>query len=49
MDTDERLRVLENRLAEHDALINKILAIAAGHPKGRFFLKLLGVELVKLP
>lgn len=44
MDTDERLSRLESRLAEHESLIQKLIMFAQLTPKGRFILKVLGVE-----
>jgi hypothetical protein len=40
---DERLEKVEQRLAELDALLERIRALAAAHPMGRRLLHLLGL------
>jgi len=44
MTTDERLSLLERKLAEHDRLIAKLVAYAKLTPGGRLLLKALGVS-----
>lgn len=44
MDTDERLSMLEGRLAEHDRLIARLKAYARLFPSGRVLLKALGLS-----
>jgi uncharacterized coiled-coil protein SlyX len=43
MDTDQRLERLEKRLAELDALLARLVAVARAHPAGRVLLKMLGL------
>lgn len=43
METQERLEKLEKRMAELDALLAKLTAVAAAHPLGRMLLKTLGL------
>lgn len=43
MDTEERVALLEKRLAEHDRLIQKLVAIAKLTPAGRMLLKAVGL------
>jgi hypothetical protein len=42
-DTEERLTALERKLAEHEALITKLIAYARLYPAGRLLLKGLGL------
>lgn len=44
MDTDERLSALEQKLADYDALVERLVAFARTTPKGRVVLALLGVK-----
>jgi uncharacterized coiled-coil protein SlyX len=43
MQTDERITALEQRIAEHDALIAKLKAYARRTAAGRGLLKALGI------
>lgn len=42
MDTDERIALLEQKVATYDTLIAKLVAYAQTTAKGRILLKLLG-------
>lgn len=42
--TEERLERVEKRLAEFDALLERLMLLAAGHPVGRKLLKWMAVE-----
>jgi uncharacterized coiled-coil protein SlyX len=39
MTTEERLAAVEARLAEYEALIERLMMLAAQHPMGRQMLK----------
>jgi hypothetical protein len=43
MDNDERLALLESKVAAHETLICKLVAYAQTTAKGRLVLKLLGL------
>lgn len=42
MDAEERIALLEQKVAAHESLIMKLVAYAQTTPKGRLMLKLLG-------
>jgi hypothetical protein len=44
MDTEERVTLLEQKLADHDRLIGKLIAYARLTPSGRMILALLGIS-----
>jgi uncharacterized coiled-coil protein SlyX len=44
MTTEERLTRLEEKLAEHDAIIVRLTDCARLTPTGRMILKILGVQ-----
>ena len=44
MDNDERLALLEKKVAEHESLIVLLVAYARTTAKGRMVLKLLGIS-----
>lgn len=44
MDNDERIALLEKKVAEHESLIVLLVAYAKTTPKGRMVLKLLGIS-----
>ncbi len=44
MDSDERLALLEKKVAQHESLIVLLVAYARTTPKGRMMLKLLGIS-----
>lgn len=44
MDTDERIALLEKKVAQHESLITLLAAYARTTAKGRMVLKLLGLS-----
>jgi len=44
VDNDERLALLEKKVAEHESLIVLLVAYARTTAKGRMVLKLLGIS-----
>ena len=44
MDTDERIALLEKKVAEHESLVVLLVAYARATAKGRLMLKLLGLS-----
>jgi hypothetical protein len=44
MDTDERIAVLEQRLAAYDTLVGKLIAYARTTTKGKIMLAMLGLK-----
>lgn len=44
MDNEERIAVLERKVAEHESLIVLLVAYARTSVKGRMMLKLLGLS-----
>lgn len=44
MDTDERIALLEKKVAEHESLVVLLVAYARTTAKGRLMLKLLGLS-----
>jgi hypothetical protein len=44
VDTDERLALLEKKIADHETLVQKLIMLAAMTPKGRLILKTLGID-----
>jgi hypothetical protein len=44
MDTDERIALLEQKLAGHEKLIARLIAYGRLTPRGRQLLKILGIS-----
>jgi len=44
MDTDERLRTAEQRIARLEELVSKLMRLAEAYPAGRVALKALGLK-----
>lgn len=44
MDNEERLAVLEKKVAAYDTLIVQLVAYARTTPKGRLMLRMLGIK-----
>lgn len=44
MDTDERLRAAEQRIARLEELVSKLVRLAEAYPAGRIAIKALGLK-----